>query len=455
MRRFVRASVQALHKRKHRGERSPTPTAAVSLQTLECRQLFAASASVALPHVVHADDLAGVSAISFPNFDDVGSLSANGYNSGVETAGGSLVLTDGQGNEARADWYDQPVALRTFYTTFTFNIGAGSQTADGFTFALQNDNDTALGDTGSALGFSGISSIVVVAFNIFTNGSEQSHFGIITNSGDAGSQTPNDLSPIDLHSGDTFAAVISYDGTNLSLTLTDQDHPQDVFSTTQAVDIPGTLGSDFGYVGFTAGTGGGESTQQILSWNYQGSTQPIVAAAAAEPANVITNTTSLGVSAYDDSGLSSLTYAWSAAAIPSGAAEPIFSDNNSNSADDVTATFFKAGHYLLNCTVTDQNSLSTTTQVLVDVTQTATSLRLSPHARIIHRGGAQQNIGGVYDQFGKPMASQPRIRWFIQQGPGEIDTKSGFYTASGGKGHLVLEARADGLKGLIGATVVL
>jgi hypothetical protein len=122
------------------------------------------------------------------------------------------------------------------------------------------------------------------------------------------------------------------------------------------------------------------------------------------------------------------------------AAEPIFSDNNSNSADDVTATFFKAGHYLLNCTVTDQNSLSTTSQVLVDVTQTATSLRLSPHARIIHRGGTQQNVGGVYDQFGKPMASQPRIRWFIQQGPGEIDTNSGFYTATGGKGHLVLEA---------------
>jgi hypothetical protein len=35
-----------------------------------------------------------------------------------------------------------------------------------------------------------------------------------------------------------------------------------------AIDIPTTVGKDAAYIGFTGGTGGGTSVQDILTWTY-------------------------------------------------------------------------------------------------------------------------------------------------------------------------------------------
>jgi len=35
------------------------------------------------------------------------------------------------------------------------------------------------------------------------------------------------------------------------------------------VNIPGTVGGNTAYVGFTGGSGGATATQEILSWNYE------------------------------------------------------------------------------------------------------------------------------------------------------------------------------------------
>jgi hypothetical protein len=73
---------------------------------------------------------------------------------------------------------------------------------------------------------------------------------------------------VNLHSGDAMHAHLTYDGTTLTLTLTDTVTNAS-FTMSQAIDIPSTVGSNTAFVGFTAGTGGTVSTQEILTWSYQ------------------------------------------------------------------------------------------------------------------------------------------------------------------------------------------
>ena len=62
-------------------------------------------------------------------------------------------------------------------------------------------------------------------------------------------------------------AHIVYDGTNLTMTLTDtvtNGTVTEVFP----VNIPSIVGSSTAYVGFTGGTGGFPATQNVLSWTF-------------------------------------------------------------------------------------------------------------------------------------------------------------------------------------------
>ena len=65
---------------------------------------------------------------------------------------------------------------------------------------------------------------------------------------------------------------ILYDGTNLTMTITDTaDTTEDVYA--QLADrIPGTVGAQTAYAGFTGGTGGLTATQDILTWTLGATT---------------------------------------------------------------------------------------------------------------------------------------------------------------------------------------
>ena len=67
-----------------------------------------------------------------------------------------------------------------------------------------------------------------------------------------------DLTPsgINLHSGSVFQAHVSYNGSNLTLTLPQPGTTNSFSQTWTGVNLAATLGSSNGYVGFTAGTGG-------------------------------------------------------------------------------------------------------------------------------------------------------------------------------------------------------
>jgi hypothetical protein len=199
-------------------------------------------------------------------------------------------LTDGGFGEAGSIFLNNRVGVQNFNTTFTFQITPGTApTADGMAFVIQGDGAGALGGPGGGLGYGsdhvggplGLPRSLAIKFDIYNNSGEGiDSTGIFTNGRSPTVRDPA-LAPgfpdtsidltgtgIDLHSGDPFRVDLTYDGTTLTETITDTvTHA--TFTTTYAVNIPGLLASDVGYMGFTGGTGGLTAVQDILSWTVQ------------------------------------------------------------------------------------------------------------------------------------------------------------------------------------------
>ena len=207
--------------------------------------------------------------ISYPT----GFAAATGLNlvGGASLTGGVLELTDGGAREARAVWYATPVNVQTFTTQFNFQITpASANIADGFTFTIQNAGTKAVGANGGGLGYQGIGSSVAVKFDLYSNAGEgNDSTGFYTNGAAPTVPALNMTGPggVNLHSGDVMNANITYNGTTLTLTLTDTVTKAS-FTASTAINIPTTVGNSTAYVGFTAGTGGTSSTQLISNWTF-------------------------------------------------------------------------------------------------------------------------------------------------------------------------------------------
>jgi hypothetical protein len=181
--------------------------------------------------------------------------------------GGLLQLTDGESGENRSAWFVTQVPVTGFTTDFTFQ--QLNATADGMTFAIQGDNIWALGYSGGGLGYEGISDSVAVKFDLYSNAGEGNDSTGLYTDGAAPTVPSVDLSStgINLHSGDIMDAHVVYDGTNLTMTLTDtvtNAAVTEVFP----VNIPSLVGGNTAYVGFTGGTGAMAATQNVMSWTY-------------------------------------------------------------------------------------------------------------------------------------------------------------------------------------------
>jgi LysM repeat protein len=193
--------------------------------------------------------------------------SALSLNYGASVTGGLLQLTDGGTNEERSAWYITQVPVQAFTTNFTFQQTNAS--ADGMAFVIQGNNIWSLGDPGGGLAYQGISNSVAVKFDLYNNAGEGSDSTGIYTDGAAPTVPSVDLSStgINLHSGDTMAVQMVYNGTTLTMTLTDtvtNAAVTEVFT----VNIPSIVGGSTAYVGFTGATGGLSATQNVLSWTY-------------------------------------------------------------------------------------------------------------------------------------------------------------------------------------------
>jgi hypothetical protein len=206
-------------------------------------------------------------------------------NSFAKLNGTRLRLTDGGATEAGSGFYTTPLNIQSFTTDFSFQLT--NPNADGMAFVIQNAGTTALGPSGGGLGYGpdtpggagGIPTSVAVKFDLYNNGGEGTNStGLYTNGASPTTPATTFGGNVNLHSGDVFNVHITYDGTTLTMTITDASVPADTFTTSWAVNIPGAVGANTAFAGFTAGTGGQTATQDILTWTFTSGTSggPIV-----------------------------------------------------------------------------------------------------------------------------------------------------------------------------------
>jgi hypothetical protein len=216
---------------------------------------------------------------------------ANGFagasldlNANAKISSGALSLITGCCQVASA-YYPTPVAISSFTTTFTFLFTSAD--ADGLTFVVQNQGPTALGCGGGGLGYGQwtcgsvkITPSAAVKFDLYNNQGEGSDSTGFYTDGAPPTVPAVDMSnsPINLHSGHPMQVELTYDGQNLTETITDTVTQGQFTHTYSNINLPQILGASTAYAGFTASSGALGSIQSVLSWTYYAEGQPTLPA---------------------------------------------------------------------------------------------------------------------------------------------------------------------------------
>jgi len=183
-----------------------------------------------------------------------------------------------------------------------------------------------------------------------------------------------------------------------------------------------------------------------------GSSKPPTIATASHVVSQTSTTASLSVLGADAAGASSLTYSWTTLGTPP--APVAFSANGTNAAQNTTATFSQAGSYTLQATVTDPSGLTVTSQVTVIVSQTLTSIQVTPGSATVAPGGTSQFSATELDQFGNAMAKQPTFTWSLSSSSAGTLSSTGLFTAgSSASGSVTVKAVAGSLTGSATVTI--
>ena len=176
----------------------------------------------------------------------------------------AVMLTDGKGSEASSLFLRAPQYIGAFVASFTYqDIGGGG--ADGCAFVLQDAGagPAAIGGAGGSLAYGGQAPSLAVEFNIYSpNGVGMA----LRTNGQTGSPYSSTGS-VNLAGGDPIGVSLSYNGTILSMTLTDAV-TRATFSTNALMNITGALGTNAAYVGITGADGGISSTQVISNFQF-------------------------------------------------------------------------------------------------------------------------------------------------------------------------------------------
>jgi hypothetical protein len=90
-----------------------------------------------------------------------------------------------------------------------------------------------------------------------------------------------------------------------------------------------------------------------------------------------------------------------------------FSSDGTNTAQNTTDAFTQAGSYAFTATVSDGNGNTVTSSVGVTVSQTLTTLVVSPSSASVPDGTTEQFSATALDQFGNPLTTTLSIPWSL------------------------------------------
>ena len=258
------------------------------------------------------------------NFGSGFSAAGMQFNGSAVLNGTALQLTStAPPSQQGSAFWTTPVNVQAFTSDFMFQLTTPN--SDGFTFVLQNTGITALGSGGGGLGYAGLGKSVAVKFDLFSNDGEGNNStglyiggnspnvpatnlggGTCTAAAPCPSPTTFAAGIPNLHSGDIFQVHMVYDGTNLTMTITDTAVPADTFTIAFPINIPTTVKGNTAYVGFTGSTGSTVALQQILTWTYSNGTPPAATPTFLPAAGPYASTQSVTIS--DSSPGSSIFY---------------------------------------------------------------------------------------------------------------------------------------------------
>lgn len=182
-----------------------------------------------------------------------------------------------------------------------------------------------------------------------------------------------------------------------------------------------------------------------------GTTAPRIATAPSATPAVVTGTTSrLSVLGADDGPESALTYTWS---VSSGPGAVSFSPNGTNAAKQATATFSRAGSYVLEVRVADAQGQVAASTVSATVEATFSGVAITPPSgQVLPKGTRTFSAHGV-DQFGGALATPTSFEWQATSG-GAMSPDGVFTAGTALGGPHIIQALAMGKAGSATVTVV-
>jgi hypothetical protein len=199
---------------------------------------------------------------------------------------------EGISQNGSAWYFEQMPITNGFDTTFTFRmnhtaieINGNDISADGFAFVIQNDpaGTSALSGAGGSSGYGGggLYNAVAIEFDTYYNPDETkdpdgNHVAIHNSISPYAitalhyPSTPSQDPGIILDNGVDHLANIMYSPGWLSVRLDGNL----LFGGPVAMDLDTVLGSQTGYVGFTAATGASMQNHDIVNWTFQSVPEP-------------------------------------------------------------------------------------------------------------------------------------------------------------------------------------
>ncbi|MGD1083790.1 MAG: hypothetical protein ABSA47_03455 [Verrucomicrobiota bacterium] len=179
----------------------------------------------------------------------------------------NIVSGYGVGNSA---FYDTPENISSFTASFVWQNtqgpnGDGFSPADGLVFTLQNQGVSAVGGGGSGLGYQGISSATGVAFNMWDG--HTVGMGYAPTTVGNGTYGYSSTGSVNFDSTDPMSVNVSYSAGLLDVSVEDETTLA-AYSTSYSVNLPSDAGGSTAFVGFTGGSGAGESDQFISDFTF-------------------------------------------------------------------------------------------------------------------------------------------------------------------------------------------